>query len=301
MPQNVVGLFDDRDDAQDAVKDFLNNNFPSDRISVITSDPNGEFVNHKVDSEGGTHAAEGFLTGAVSGAVVGGVFGALVGVGTLFFPPLGLIAAGPVATAIAGAGVGALGGGLLGALIGLGIPEEHVDTYAEAIRRGSCLVSLEVNDVDVFKANEIMKKHGAVDVYQRAAYYKQQGFTQYDANSKPYDQKQIQQERENVNKYNAGGPVPPPVTATPYDPVLGQTRYQQTFADQRVSYAQWEPAYRFGWQLAQNPQYQNFGQSEAGIRQQWEQSNPGTYDLYRNAIAAGFQDAYAHRSGAKLL
>ncbi len=300
MPQNVVGLFDDRDDAQRAVKAFLDNDFPSDRISVITSDPNGEFVNHKVDSKGGTHAAAGFLTGAVSGAVVGGVFGALVGVGTLFFPPLGIIAAGPVAATIAGAGIGALGAGLLGALIGLGIPEEHVNTYAEAIRRGSCLVSLEANDADVPRANDIMKKHGAVDVYQRAAYYKHQGFTQYDPNAKPYTMQQIQDERQNVNMYNSGG-VPPPLMQTPYDPAFGRNRYQQTFADQRVAFDRWEPAYRFGWQLSQNPQYQNFAQSEAGIRQQWEQSNPGTYDLYRSAIASGFEDAYARRSGAKMM
>ena len=301
MPQTVVGLFDDRDDAQRAVKDFLDNDFPSDRISIITSDPNGEFVNHKVDSEGGTHAAEGFLTGAVSGAILGGAFGALVGAGVLFFPPLGLIAAGPVAAAIAGAGVGALGAGLLGALVGLGIPEEHANTYAEAIRRGSCLVSLEVNDVDLFRANEIMKKRGAVDVYQRAAYYRQQGFSQYDGNAKPFTAQQAQEERQNVNMYNAGGPVPPNVAEIPYDPAFGRNRYQQTFAGQQVSYDQWEPAYRFGWQTAQNPQYQNFAQNEASIRQQWEQTNPSTYDLYRSAIASGFEDAYARRSGAKLM
>jgi hypothetical protein len=301
MPQTVVGLFDDRNDAQHAVRDFLDNKFPSDRISIITSDPHGEFVHQKVDSEGGTHAAEGAVTGAVAGAIVGGVFGALVGAGTLFFPPLGLIAAGPVAAALAGAGVGAVGGGVLGALIGLGIPEEHVNTYAEAIRRGSCLVSLEVNDAEVFRANEIMKKHGAVDVYQRAAYYKEQGFTQYDPNAKPYSATEIAQERQNINMYNAGGVVNPPVTTAQYDPTHVQTRYQQAVPNQAVAYERWEPAYRFGWQLAQNPQYSNYSQSEPTIRQQWEQANPGTYDLYRDAIYAGFDDAYARRSGAKMM
>src|SRR5438132_3951595 len=108
MSQTVVGLFDDKDDAQGAVKDFLDNKFPSDRISIITSDPSGEFSQHKVDTEVGTYAAEGAVTGAISGAVIGGVFGALVGAGTLFFPPLGVVAAGPIAAALAGAGAGAL-------------------------------------------------------------------------------------------------------------------------------------------------------------------------------------------------
>src|SRR5258708_2389489 len=111
MPQTVVGLFDDKDNAEGAVKEFLDSNFPADKISILKSDPYGEFVRHKVDVDLGTYAAEGAVTGAVSGAVVGGVFGLLVGAGTLFFPPLGMVAVEPVAATLAGAGIGALGGG----------------------------------------------------------------------------------------------------------------------------------------------------------------------------------------------
>lgn len=318
MAQTVVGLFDDAAHAQRAVKDLIASSFATDRVSIITSDPQGEFSQYSVDKHG-NKAAQGAATGAVSGALVGGTLGLLVGLGLLFVPvaaPVaGLLAAGPIATTLTGAGVGAVGGGLLGGLIGLGIPEHHAHTYAEAIRRGSVLVAVEVNDMDVVKANDIMKRHGAVDVHQREAYYRQQGFTQYDPSSQPYTAEQVAQERERLRNYygstNAGmtgspamatgGMVAPNATTTTMaDDSVMRSRYSE-HANQGITYEQWEPAYRFGWGLANNPAYQNWQQSEPMIRQQWEQANPGSYVIYREAIYAGFDDAFARRSGPKMM
>jgi hypothetical protein len=33
----------------------------------------------------------------------------------------------------------------------------------------------------------------------------------------------------------------------------------------------------------------------------WEEKNPGTYALYREAVYSGFEDAYAKRSGPKMM
>jgi uncharacterized membrane protein len=307
MAQTVVGLFDDRDEAQRAVRDLLDHAFPTEKISIITTDPDGEFIRQPVTADPGNKSNQGVAVGAASGAVVGGIFGLLVGAGILLFPPLGVIAAGPVVATLAGAGVGALGGGILGGLIGLGIPKDQVQTYAEAIRRGGVVVAVQVNEADMTRANEIMKKHNAVDISQRAAYYQSQGFTQYDPNERPYTPAEIAAERERVrSQYSSmnapvvGSRAPQVATTTMVEDTVVRNRYDQS-GNQGLAYQQWEPAYRYGWQLAQNPQFQGFSQGEPTIRQMWEQSNPGTYQLYRDAIHSGFEDAFARRTGPKMM
>ena len=296
MAQTVVGLFDDRDEAQRVVKDFLAQKFPSDRISIIATDSRGEFSRQTINDKGENKAGEGAITGMLSGAIVGGVFGLLVGVGVLAIPGVGLLVAGPAAIALAGAGIGAVGGGLLGTLIGLGIPKEQVQTYAEAIRRGGCLVAVESDEADVVRANDIMRKHKAVDIHQRASYYANEGFSQYDAKAPVYSEAEAAAERVRIAQLTSPSGSPTPSV----DEAALRSRYQSSDA-QGIAYEQWEPAYRFGWQLAQDPSYQNFASSEPVIQQQWESTNAGTYSTYREAIFAGFDDAFARRSGPKML
>jgi uncharacterized membrane protein len=306
MAQTVVGLFDDRDDAQRAVKNFLTDAFSADKVSIITTDPTGEFVRQPIEADPGNQAGAGAATGLVSGAVIGGIFGLLVSAGVLLIPGVGILAAGPVAMTLAGAGIGAVGGGLLGALIGLGIPKEHVSTYAEAIRRGGCLVAVEVDDAHVAKANKIMKDSRAVDIHQRAAYYQSQGFTEYDNKAPVYTQEQIAEDRKRMQQFQpaTGSASMPTSGQVNYPPENDQTLRNRFDAMNRAStltYQQWEPAYRFGWQMGQDARYTNFNSSEPTVRQLWEQSNPGTYDMYRDAIYGGFDDAFARRTAAKLM
>ena len=98
--------------------------------------------------------------------------GLLIGIGALAVPGIGpVLAAGPLAgalgTALAGAGIGAAAGGLVGALAGLGVPEEHAEYYAEGVRRGGTLVSVQTDDVNADAAAEAMRAAGALDVEAR--------------------------------------------------------------------------------------------------------------------------------------
>jgi hypothetical protein len=111
-----------------------------------------------------------------------------VGLGALTIPGLGpVLAAGPLAIALStllGAGVGAAAGGvtggLLGALIGLGIPEEEAEYYAEGVRRGGVLVTTQVQDGIADQIVNILDRHHPVDIHQRAAQWKEQGWKGYD-------------------------------------------------------------------------------------------------------------------------
>lgn len=203
MATTVVGLFDERDDAQDAVHRLVDLGIPSKDISVVASNAHGVPTSTEVE-ETGTMAEEGATVGATSGLVVGGIVGALAGIGLGFVPFLGFLVAGPLAGALTGAAAGTLTGGLLGGLIGLGIPEEHAHAYAEGIRRGGVLVTAQVDEALVDRTREILDDEGAVNIEERAATYREAGFTQYDPNAPSYTEEEIRIERESLGEPSRG-------------------------------------------------------------------------------------------------
>ena len=200
MASTIVGLFDDRDDAHNAVQDLMAAGFTREKISLVATDPSGEYQKYSVDSEGNL-AGEGAAAGLTSGAVVGGLLGLLIGAGAIFFPPAGILVAGPIAGLITGAAAGAATGGILGGLIGLGIPKEHAETYAEGVRRGGTLVTVTADESEVPRVKDILDRDGAVDIEQRGGYYRQQGFTSYDHSARPLTAEELAAERDQLRAY----------------------------------------------------------------------------------------------------
>lgn len=193
MATTVVGMFDDRDTAERAVQDLIDAGFDRNRVSLVAADPGGKIYRQHVDEEGSL-ASEGAATGLTSGAVVGGILGLLVGAG-LIFVPAGVIAAGPIAGLIAGGAAGAATGGILGGLVGMGIPEEHADAYAEGVRRGGTIVTIQADDDKAQQAHDLLDRDGAVNIEDRAAAYRNEGFSKYDPNAPVYSSEQALQER----------------------------------------------------------------------------------------------------------
>lgn len=76
------------------------------------------------------------------------------------------------------------------------IPEEHKGYYAEGVRRGGFVISLTVKDEDVERASDIMDDHGAVDIEERAAGWKQAGWTGFDERAAAYTPEQTARERK---------------------------------------------------------------------------------------------------------
>ncbi len=95
------------------------------------------------DADGTTHVVETVdptpTRSAVSGAVWTGLLGFLVG--------------GPVGW-IAGLGVGAGGGAIAAKMIDLGIPDEWVDWFKQAVQPGTSTVVVLVDDVDLRALND---------------------------------------------------------------------------------------------------------------------------------------------------
>jgi len=208
MSRTVVGLFDDFAEAQNAVQDLVNSGFRRDDISVTANDAKGEHASlakgHGHDSHGD---GSGVATGAGIGAALGGVAGLLVGIGALAIPGIGpVLAAGPLAAALAGAGIGAVTGGMIGALTDLGVPEEDAHTYAEGVRRGGALVTLTTDENRADDAAAILNRHGAVDIDERAAQWRQSGWPgTHDTSAQPLSHDDVLKHRETYRQPATAG------------------------------------------------------------------------------------------------
>jgi len=160
MATNVVGMFEHTLEAEDTIAELQQAGFGRDHISIIAQDASGK----PATSTGATNVV---TAGAEGGAIIGGIAGLLVGLGSIAIPGIGpLIAAGPLAAAIASAGVGAAAGGLIGALTGMNIPESDANYYAEGIRAGRALLVVRTDDAHAEEAREIMDRRGALRIGQ---------------------------------------------------------------------------------------------------------------------------------------
>lgn len=156
----AVALFDDRDDAQDAINALRDAGFDASTISVVARDRD---VQGRLAEDTGTEAGTAAATGAVAGGVLGGLAGWLVGIGALAIPGIGpIVAAGPLAAAIGGAAIGAAGGGIIGALTGAGIPEDEARYYDEGFRKGGILVTVRAPG-RYGEAMSMMREYGGRD------------------------------------------------------------------------------------------------------------------------------------------
>jgi hypothetical protein len=174
MAKTVVGLMDNIDDARSAVRELVQSGIDGSDIGFMANQKHALPSTAELNESEGSQAA----SGAVAGAALGGMAGFALALAPVAIPGLGaILAAGPLAAALAGAGVGALTGGLMGSLTRLGVPEQQAHYYAEAVRRGGILVSVAADsEAQVEKAHTILMRHGAVDIEERAAQWKKQGW-----------------------------------------------------------------------------------------------------------------------------
>jgi uncharacterized membrane protein len=152
----AVGVFSTRAQAEAALAELKESNFPINQVSVIAKDGELPVADNK--------AQEGTTIGAIAGGTVGGVVGLIIGLGTLAaIPGVGPVAfLGAAATALATTlttGVlGATAGGLLGALIGYGIPEDQAKVYHDRIHRGEYFVMVEGSEADIRQAEAVFSR-----------------------------------------------------------------------------------------------------------------------------------------------
>ena len=174
----IVALFDHYDEADEAVQALYDYGIESSRISIVTRE--NDTLKH------GTSAGPA----AATGATAGGVIGLIAGVSAVLIPGIGpVIATGTIAGALAttlgmtavGAGLGAATGGLLGVLVDQGFPQKDAEFYAEGVKRGGVLVSVQTDESQPHEQiNDILRDAGAVNIDTRRESWQNEGWTHFD-------------------------------------------------------------------------------------------------------------------------
>lgn len=250
----VVGVFENYAAAQASVRDLIEHDFSSEAISVVGRHDDGEASPPaEVDTSG---TAIGVGTGAVLG-------GALAAMG-LAVPGIGwLLAAGPIAAALAGASIGAAAGGVIGVLVDVGIPAVEAERYAQAVKEGGTLVTVTVDDARADRALELLQRHHPVNVGER------DGAT-------------------TSGRMESSRPAGDPARETRRLLTRDVRRFPAAADD-----ADDAAAYAFGRELA-------LARPEAGVewsvmepeaRRRWQERRPGTWDRCREAIQYGWEQS----------
>jgi hypothetical protein len=165
MAKTAVGLIENKAEAEKTVEELLAAGFDKKDVGVIVPE---EFARETAAT----------VAGASTGMLVGGLGGMLLAAAAFTLPGIGpVLVAGP-ALLLVGTALGAVAGGLIGGLVNRGVPEEDAQVLAEGVKRGATLLVITARtDELAAKAVEIMKRHGALDLEQRAEQWRTQGWT----------------------------------------------------------------------------------------------------------------------------
>ena len=310
MTKTVVALYDDIQQAHDAVRDLSSTGISRENISVVTNDAKGSYaqqLNRDAETNIQTSStAENVGKGAGAGAILGGLGGLVVGLGALAIPGIGpVVAAGPIAAALAGAGIGAAAGGLVGALVDLGIPEDEAKLYSEGVRHGGSLVSVQAEDRYVDRVIDILNHHNPIDLNERRAQWP----TRENVTENPDDRmtggSRADKDWSSTEKLEE--PFRP--DRAEQDVFMHSEHIESTgMEDQSVFEQQWRthfqqtnrqgvfddymPAYRYGYRLDDRENFYNrqWMDIESEVRMDWEQRNPDyPFNDYREYIRYGWE------------
>ncbi|MBM2712416.1 hypothetical protein JQK88_14350 [Mesorhizobium caraganae] len=193
--KNVTGLFDNYDDASDAVGELEASGIPHADISIVANNSDDWYEDGNTSK-----AAEDATGGAGVGAVIGGAGGLLTGLGLMAIPGVGpVVAAGWLAAtavgAVGGAVVGGAAGGIVGALTDSGVSEKDAHVYAEGVRRGGTMVTARVSDELAGEAERILGQANAVNLEDRRGTYEAGGWTGFDPKADPYTDIEVERDR----------------------------------------------------------------------------------------------------------
>src|SRR4029450_5337626 len=182
MTVTISRLYDNHNDAQQAVRRLESAGVPHSDISLVANNSDSWFNTDKKvdrDRDGVDDRAEGAGKGAGIGAGVGGTAGLLAGLGLLAIPGLGpVVAAGWLAATAVGAAAGAATGGIVGALTEAGVSDEDAQSYAEGVRRGGTSVTARVADADRARF-EAMLAQSAINMEERRTAWRKSGWQKF--------------------------------------------------------------------------------------------------------------------------
>lgn len=153
--QTIIGVFESRDRAENAVNTLRQKGFTSEEINIVSK------KRQEDDTTQGETYDDDIVDGTLTGGTLGGIGGLLMGAGALLLPGIGpILAVGPITAAVGGA----IAGGIAGGLIDWGIPAEASHRYEQEVAHGSILAIIRTDTTKVTSAAQILRQNGAKDV-----------------------------------------------------------------------------------------------------------------------------------------
>ncbi len=342
MEKTVVAIYDNREDAQKAIRDLADNQFDRLNISLVTANPRGSVRDWGVED-----IAPGMIrpsqesdmsetrrdtvdiekmTGAENRTDLGSIGTILNGLGALAIPEIGpVLVGGPLAAALggvsgAGSGTspGSAVGGIVDALTNMGLSGDYAGAYAEGIRRGGTLVTMRVSDLRTKDARTILDQYHPVDINERVSQWRKSGWEgffpddqaatrQDDTNLMPGERSGTMENQhygepsdssegmqtgpafqDNLSRPSSGMHSPEMEAIPPFDTFESHFRdhYVDHFSDRGYGYNQYLPAYRLGYDLANNEAYfrKEWDQVEPRAQNYWDERHPGTWPDFHDAV-----------------
>lgn len=155
----VMSSFGQAEKANEAIENLNKEGFTKEEIGVLMR---GYLVQEQAQREAADEALTGAGYGALAGTAAGGLFGLLVGAASISVPVVGpILAGGIVATTLGGAATGAVYGTLLGLVVKLGLADEDVQFYTDAVANDGIVVLVEARGERAAKAWRILHEANA--------------------------------------------------------------------------------------------------------------------------------------------
>jgi hypothetical protein len=168
--------------------------------------------------------------------------------------------------------------GLRDMLLDLGVPESEASTYVEAVRQGEALVAVPASAAQTETARDILcgrpgKSHAAHTQWR------------YEGNVGV------------VSRSDAALRTAPGTADTAGVARLAadfREHHRTTAPESGLTYMEYEPAYRYGYDVGQRYPDKDWRSLEEGLRQGWEMWHPGTWERFKDAIRYGWDTVHAH-------
>lgn len=157
--KSVIGVFDSRHNAEQAVKALRTQGFTTEEINIVSK------KNNQQRGQNDGYFEDDVSDGTLTGGTIGGIGGLLLGAGALAIPGVGpIVAAGPIAAALSGV----VAGGIVGGLIDWGIPAEAGKRYEQHVVQGGILTIIRSDATKANQAAQVLRQNGAKDVETHA-------------------------------------------------------------------------------------------------------------------------------------
>jgi len=155
----------------------------------------------------------------------------------------------------------------------LGIPDNEVHTYAEAVRQGETLVVVHASAEHAERGLDIL--HGQRPSERQAERPQWQYLGHVGVVS-----------HGDSTRHAAPGTLDTPGLAR--SEAAFRQHQEAAATESGLTYMEYEPAYRYGYDVGQRFPEHDWGTLEAGLRAGWERWHPGTWARFKDAIRYGW-------------